>query len=326
MISELYRGYGMRIHTSDITPAKVIGAITQFAIPDDVQVEREQLDGNVFPSLTTLMQHQERIDVTSLNVDQVMDVIGPVGLCARGTNAQTGVEFFLSRIDQCTPGVDVSAVNMRVRSYNASATAAKYGMFTPGQITANHAANASASFSYTPMATGGNAGLSISDAVALPAIADTKSRFTLAELFSVNGVPITGKKGLTINFGASLLKESADGSLAPEWVSLDNLMGTITVTGINPKWALDAGIPRGGKKFAHANFRTFLRKRKPDSATGFFADSDEEHIRITAAGKAFITSIATGNAGRPVETALVLYCEFDGTNAPIVVNTLQEIA
>lgn len=326
MITELYRPYGMRIHTSDISPAQTIGGITQFAIPDDVQIEREQVDGNVFPSLTTLLQHQEKIEVTTLNVDKVVDIIGSVGLCARGTNAQTGVEFFLSKIDQCTPGVDASAVNVRISSSTASATSVKYGMFTPGQITANHGANATAGFSYIPTAVSGNAGLAIAENIALPAIADTKNRFTLAELFSVNSVPITGKKGLTINFGASTLQEGADGSLAPEWVSLDNLMGMITVTGINPKWALAAGIPRGGKKFSHANFRTFLRKRRPDSATGFYDDGDSEHIKITAAGKAFITNIAGGNAGKPVESALVLYVEFDGTNAPIVINTLQAIA
>ena len=323
MLTELFRCYGLRVLTDDIDPAQSIGAITSFAVPDDVQVQREAVDGNIFPSLTTLLSHTERIDVTSLNVDQLLDMVGTIGLCAKGVSSQTGVELFLSQVNQCTPGVNTGAVNMRVSAKSTSGTSAVFGMFTPGQITANQGSDATMSIAFTPTANGGNAGFTVAEDQTLPAIADTKSRFSLAEQFDLNGTSITGKKSLGINFNAQLLREAVDGSLAPDWVSIESLMSMITISGINPTWA--ANIPRGGKSFAHANCTFYLRQRSPDSATGFYADSENKHIKITAAGKAFVTNLASGQTNRPVESAIVMYVEFDGTNAPIVINTNQQI-
>lgn len=325
MIDQLYRAFGIRIHTDDIDPATTLGAITNYDIADDVRVERENLDGNIFPSITSLLSHAEKMEFSSFNVDKVIDIVGTVGLCARGTSTQTGFEFFLSRIDGCTPGVDTGAVNMAYISKSAGATTEKFGMLTPGSLTANHGQNAQMSFLFTPQSKTGNAAIAVAENIALPPIADSKSRFTLGTRLRINGVDIQAKKSLSINFGASMLTESADSALAPEWVSLENLNSVITITGIDPRWALDAKIPRGGRKFAHANCEFYLQKRNPDSATGFFANNTPNHIKGTAAGKAFITSLARGQGNRPSESALVMYVEFDGVNAPITLNVDQQI-
>lgn len=325
-ITALYRCYGLNIETDDIDPAQQLGAITSFSIPDDVQVEREVVDGNVYPSITSLLQHNEKIEAASLNVDAAVDLFGTTGLCAKGHSGMDGVEFYLSKIDQCTPGVDDSGVNIKIRAASTSSdpTLAVFGMFTPTQLVANHGANATYGFQFIPTGNAGNAGLAVSTGQTLPAIADTKKRFTLSEAFDLNGTTITAKKSVNINFNPSMLIEGADGNLAPDWVSIENLMAMITITGIDPTWA--SSISRNGKVFTHANFDFFLRRRKPDSTTGFYANNESEHIKITAAGKAFVTNLASAQGNRPVESAIVMYCEFDGTNAPIVIQTAQQIA
>ncbi|MEZ6097238.1 MAG: hypothetical protein R3C03_23945 [Pirellulaceae bacterium] len=326
MINELFRAYGIRIHTDDIDPAQVIGALQNFSVGDDVSVERETVDGNIFPSLTSILAHAEKMEFSSLNVDKIIDIVGSVGLCARGVSTQSGFEFFMSKIDGCTPGVDTSAVNMKYScASNDPTNTQKFGLLTPATLTANQGQNAQMGFMFTPESKTGNAAIVVSEDVSLPSIADTKTRFTLDKRFIINGVSITSKKSLQINFGASMLLEKADDALAPEWVSLENLSSIITVTGIDPKWALNANIPRGGKAFTHANCEFYLKKRNPDSATGYYAENTNNHIKGTAAGKAFITNLASGQGNRVAETALVMYVEFDGTNAPIALSTNQQI-
>ena len=325
MIDQLYRAYGVRIHTDDLDPAETIGAITNYSVGDDVQVEREIVDGNIFPSLTSMLAHSEKMEFSSLNVDRVIDLIGPVGLCARGVTSQSGFEFFLSKIDGCTPGVNTGAVNLSYSTKTTAVSTTKFGMLTPGTLTANQSQNAQMSFMFHPESKTGNAAIAVTENVALPAIADTKSRFTLAKKFRINGIDIYGKKSLSINFGVGMLLDKADDALAPEWVSIENLLSIITITGLDPKWALESKIPRNGKSFAHANCEFYLKKRNPDSATGFFADNTNNHIKGTAAGKAFVTNLASGQGNRVSETALVMYVEFDGTNSPITLNTLQQI-
>jgi hypothetical protein len=221
--------------------------------------------------------------------------------------------------------VNTGAVNLSYSAKSALLTTQKFGMLTPASLTANQSQNAQFAALFTPETKTGNAAIAVTDSVALPAIADTKSRFTLDEKFMINGFAVKAKKSLQINFGVQMLMEKGDQALAPEWVSIESLLAVVTVTGIDPRWALDANIPRGGKTFSHANCEFYLKKRSPSSATGFFANNTDNHIKGTAAGKAFVTNLASGQGNRVAESALVMYVEFDGTNAPIVLNTEQQI-
>lgn len=317
MIERLYRLYAARIHTDDFANLGIAG-IKNFRISDDVQVEREIVDGNIFPSITTKLSHAEKFEFSSLNVNSMIDLFGSTGQCLKGTSAQNGFELFLSKIDPCTPGVDSGAVNLRYAIKSPNPTTTQFGMATPVSLVANQGQNAEYSVMVTPRSANGDAAVAVTENIALPAIADTKRRFIMADRFMVNGVSVVGKKSLNINFGVNLLLEKADQALAPEWVSIENVQSVITISGVDPSWALSSKIPRGGKTYAHANTDFFLKDR--NELPGAL-----KHIKGTAAGKAFITELASGQANQVTTTTLVMYVEFDGTNAPIVLNTEQAI-
>lgn len=323
-IESLFRGYGVRIHTDDIDPVRTIGGITNYNTRDNVQVDRETTSGDIYASITTVNGHEETYEITSLNVDDVLDIVGTTGICLKSDQTKNGFEFFLTALDQCQPGPSATANNLLIKSSSASASVENYGILWPGSLSIPHSGNAEFSFNMTPKANGGNAAITIDENVSLPTIADTLRRFGMGPV-NLAGFTLTGKQSVDVNFGVSLLTESADGSLFPEWVAIEKVLAVITIRGINPKWALAAGIPRGGKKFAHADTSFYARKKDPDVISGFVADNVAEHIKFTANGKAYITDIATGNASAPTQTACVMYVEKDGSNAPLIANTLQQI-
>ena len=149
------------------------------------------------------------------------------------------------------------------------------------------------------------AAVMIEEDVSLPAIADSLKRFGMGPV-TIESVVQEGKQSVDINFGVSIVKEATDGSVFPEWVAIDKVLAEITIRGINPKWALAAGIPRGGKAFTHANTTIYARKKDPSALSGYVADGVAEHIKFTAHGKAYITDLATGDASSPTQTALVM--------------------
>ena len=329
-ITALYRGFGVRVHSQDIDPLQVIGGITQYRVSDDVNVEREATNGDVFPVVTSLLSHQEQIEITSLNVAQVLDVIGTTANCVRGDDSQAGIEFWLTALDQCNPGISTSADNIRYRVVSPDPQVRNLGMIHPGQLTIPHGENATMSFVLAPQGIDGNAGIEVTGSLALPAIADDLTRFGMGTAYiGLTGgdrIEIQGKKNIDIAFNVSLLNESSDGDLFPSWISADNIASTITIRGIDPRWALAANIPRGGKAFAHAQTSIYLRKRSPGAQGGYVADGTAEHIKITAAGKAFVTDLASGSGSAPTQTSIVMYVEKDSSgNVPIIAATNQAI-
>lgn len=323
-LEELYRGYGVRIHTDDIDPVKTIGGIQSYNVRDNVQVDRENTGGDIFPSITTIQSHEESYEMTSLNVDDVLDTVGTTGVCLKSNNSKTGFEFFLTALDQCQPGISSSNNNIQIQSRSSSDDVENYGLIWPGNLSIPHSGNATMSFNCTPKANGGNAAIMVNPGVVLPAIPDTNRRFGMGPVI-VAGTQFIGKQSVDINFGVSILTESTDGNVFPDWVAIEKVLAVITIRGISPQWASANGIPRGGKKFAHANTTVYCRQKDTNQLSGFAAEGENKHIKITASGKAFMTDIATGNASSPTQSAFMMYVEKDGANAPLIANTLQPI-
>jgi hypothetical protein len=325
MIIDLHRGAGFTVRTDDITSEVGVGGLTRFAVNDAVSVNREIVDGDIFPALTTLLSHGEGFEFETLNVDKLADLIGVGGQCLLGDTADY-FRFFASKIKPCSPGLPSGSDNIRYQ-LTGPASAAVFGLMTPASITAATGQNARMSGMVTPKTNSGNAAIAIANNVAVPAaVLDSRTRFVLAESFEFGGVEIKGKTNLSINFGISMLIERADEDLAPSWVSVATGVPVIRVTGPSLHWALDAAIPRAGKIGTHANSIFFLKKRDDTAASGYYADTAEEHIKITVAGKSYITQLASASGNGRAETVLEIYPERDSSgNVPIIIETDQAI-
>lgn len=322
MIVDLHRTVGAAILTDDITTEVKLGALTRLAINDAVQIERELLDGDIFPTLTTLMSHGETIELETLNIDKLIDMIGVTGQCLRGTDADY-FRLYASTIKPCSPGLPSGSDNLRWQLTGPASPSSVFGMMTPGSLSGNTGSNARMSMIVTPKSSDGNAAISVAGGQTIPAgLVDSEARFTLAEKCKVGNVDIFGKSAVNINFGVSLLTERADQDRAPSFVGIASAVPVIRITGPSIHWGLGTNIPRRGIACTHANTEIWFLKRDPSETSGFAALDEEVHIKITAAGKAFITQpySATGNARG--ECVLEIYPERDASgNAAIIIDT-----
>jgi hypothetical protein len=98
----------------------------------------------------------------------------------------------------------------------------------------------------------------------------------------------------------------------------------ITLRGINAAAFGSAGVPNVGIPLDHATTKILLKKYNP-SGIGFVADSTEEHILITAAGVGVVTE-HTAQGTERAEVTIQITTRWDGTNAPITIDTTAAIA
>lgn len=323
-IESLYRGYGVRIETDDIV-STTIGGINNYRVSDNVQVNRDTTGGDIYSVTTSKIAHEEEIEITSLNVDRVLDVVGAAGVCLALDSTVTGFEFFLTKLDECQPGHSITGNNLRYAIKEAGAETISRGILHPGSLTIPHAGDSSITFMCIPKSDGSNAAIQVAENITLPAIPDTGKRFGMGPV-TIDGTEYNGKQNVDINFGVSISKQSTDGDMFPSWVAIERVLAVITIRGIQPEWALAANIPRGGRSFAHIDTRIALRRKSPDAISGYFPDESEEHITITAKGKAYITEMASGNGTAPSQSTLVMYVEKDGSNAPLIIATNAALA
>ena len=95
------------------------------------------------------------------------------------------------------------------------------------------------------------------------------------------------------------------------------------MTGIDPDWFSDSAIPLLGLKITKANTAFYLRKR--DLGGTFVADNVAEHVKFQGSALATNDSVVqvTGQDASGITLNIQFY--YDGTNAPLVIDTASVI-
>lgn len=313
-ITNLYNPVGVRVETADIS-STLISGLTSHTVESQQNVEREYTDGLPFPTRHTITSREDSIEAESLNVDDVLDLVGTVGQCIN-TTTEEGVALFLRKKDKCNIQGASGSVHTKY--------AVKNGLLIPLNLSANHRGNATMSFRAEADADDSGNGIVISHTNALPSFSDTKRRYTLGKI-NLNGVTVDHVRSIQIAFGINIEKESADSSILSEFSSISEIGTIITITGIDPTIVAAAKIPIGGKALAHANTSFYLRRRGDTLGLDFEDNSATKHTKFTTAGLAMATTLSSGDSKSVTETTLQIYCEYDGTNNPLVVATGSQI-
>ena len=143
----------------------------------------------------------------------------------------------------------------------------------------------------------------------------------------VTTVTLQQLKRLEIQFGIDAQTERSLSHIWPELVWVAQQTALIKIQGSKLEWFSTSGaIPLDGQAFDHTNTKGYLRKRDPQSS-GFVADGTAEHIKFTGDGLAYIEDphdAAMGNQAATISITLAL--RYDGTNAPLVIDTAAQIA
>lgn len=291
--------------------ATLLGGITRQSLVTNSEVKSEASSGEIYSRFTALYAQRVAPSFTTRSIASALNVCGALGVSIAGLSG--GLAVYAQK--HTDGGTRAGASSHR------KYTMVK-GILVPRTLQVDHQGDATLSYDAIVTYDGVNDPVVITDLVSLPSGLTDAERFTLGTA-AVGGVTIGQKTGVSIDFGLTVRGEGADSDVWDTLASIETMHPTITFDGIDVEWCKAANIPLAGKAATHANTAIYLRKR---SAGGTFVTNvTAEHVKLTAAGMIVADTLFDGGAGETGKAKLTLRCDYDGTNAPIVVDTASAI-
>ena len=311
-VDNIFRFYGLQFLGTQFAGPVLLGGVINSSVAANAQVIQDFTDGNPHPTSTSIQAFQEELSFSTFNIDTALDLIGAISQCIEDGSA---IELYYAKFSQCSNGPLPGSVHKKIIISQSGDIA---GLVHAGSLNCDHRGDAQYSFMIKPKSDGVNSPISIVNDVSLPTgTFDNGNRYTIGPV-NVAGNTINGLKSIGIDFGIEVLRESADSSIFDEFVGLSKTASRFSFSGINPSWWDSLGV--AGAAAAHADTSIVLRRRQKGPAA-FVAPATAEHIKLTAAGVAVPTNYASTSDQNPAESGLDVYCEYDGTNVPIVIQT-----
>jgi len=308
-ISRKYSLYAVRLNdAADV----LISGVTSQGLDTGSQVDAEVTGAEVYPRWYALTGQNPGGRFATHHLATALTNIGMTGLSI--ASLQSGLELILQK--HAEGGMRAGALSHRIYGMTE-------GLIVPGTISCLHGPGQHASVDYRIVLTwdGSNEPFTVTDSQTLPTAEDDDERFAIGPWF-VGGVTIDHLRGVTIDCGVNVVTEGGDGDLYPTFASIPTITPVLRLNGIDPEWLKAANIPLTGKVGTHANTIGYFRKR---SATGFVANATAQHIKFTAAGLAYIENAFDASGVAAAECSLVMPLRYDGTNAPLTINTASAI-
>lgn len=295
----------------------VLAGLTNLNTSLNPEVQAESGIGTPFPQFAVITAQKPRLAFASNAVAAALAVTGSTGAKVGGTNNLVG--FYAKIGDDGLP-----ASGSVHRSYTANR-----GLLLPRRLTCNHRQSASLDMEALLFSADGAAHpIAVADNVALPTLAINNVQHTLAGIaFGVaSSVTTFGcAQSLSIDFGSGAETLGCGSDLYDVHLQLPSVKPVITITGIDAAvFAASGGVPAVGKAIDHANTAIYLR-RYAANGIGFIANGTAQHIKITCNGLAVVTQHNAQGTTRG-EVTLQITGSWDGTNAPLQIDTASAIA
>jgi hypothetical protein len=282
----------------------LLGGVTAQNLAVGSEVRGEATSGEIYARFKSLYAQRSAPSFSTHSIRTALNVLGALG--ANIASLSGGLALYAQK--WADGGSRTAGSAHRKFAFDR-------GIVYPTRLEIPHQGDATLTVAaLVTSADGTTAPLTITDAVALPAISDAEERFSLGPI-SVGGVALTSVGEVAIDFATVVAGESADGNIFDEVASIQSHDPVITIRGRDPEWLKSSNIPLSGKAATHANTAIYLRRRL---AGGTYA-TGSNHIVLGAAGMAVIDEAFGATHGQAGESAVVLSTVFDGTNAPLAI-------
>lgn len=294
--------------TSDLT----LGGIESVNIRSQVEHMAEPTQGEIYPRHQAIMAIKPVADFASYCIADGLDI---VPLAGKSLSALvTGLDLYAYKHDH---GAGRASGSVH-RKYTIAD-----GICVLDKLSCDHRGDALLGFRVLSTWDGTNAPVIETDTSAVPTAGNDDERFTIGKC-TIGSVLISDIRSWELDFGIEATTEGADSDIYDTHVSIVTCKPVLTLRGIDIEWLKAANIPLVGKAATHATTTIYLRKRLQTSA-GYVADGTSEHISLTMAGLCWVEDIFSSRGKAPAECSLKLAARFDGTNAPIVIDTTAAI-
>lgn len=135
----------------------------------------------------------------------------------------------------------------------------------------------------------------------------------------VGGTTIDRITSVAVNYNLSILKPISSGMIYPLEVAVTKTSPTITITTEDVSLIDPGAFTQTGLAATHANTSIQFRKRADNGA--FIADITAEHIKLTAAGIAYIQQVYSASGNATGTSVIGINTIDDGSNDPLVWDT-----
>jgi len=312
-VSALHGLEAVKIDVNDATTA-VLSGVGGCRLGIENDLGNVATDGEVYSRFISLRGQKLMAQFNSMHIAASLTTCGFGCLRISATGGtKTGLTLYAKKQQQGGSRASGSVHN----SFNI-----KQGILCPRRLTCDHQGDARIEYDALATYDGTNNPVVLGANVALPTNPATPERFTLGPIsLDLNGTPTTfsGKRGFELDFGHTVESVGADSDIWDTFARIVETQPALILRGIDISWFGSSAIPLTGVQIDYADTIVVLQKR---AHGGTFVDgATAEHIGIKLAGMGVIENAFDAQGNATGEVNLRIPCHFDGTNAPIVIDT-----
>ncbi len=294
----------------------VLSGLTNIDAQMNPEVDNEVNLGSNWPQFAAIVSQKPKLMFSSRSVASCLGLLGSTGTTIDGS---TNLIAYFAKLD----GIGNPLSGTVHRSYTMTR-----GIIMPRRLSCQHRQSAQLDVEAVLYSSDGAAHpIAISDTVALPTISRAYVQHTIGPLtLGITGTVFTvdDPTSFSIDFGNGAQTSGSGSDIYDKYIEQQGIKPVINITGIDAAMFGTGKVPPVGTAITHAGVSLFLRKRA-ENGIGFVANGTAEHIKITANGVAVVTDHkGTGNGKS--EVSLQITTDWDGTNAPIVIDTASAIS
>ena len=302
---------GIYLQTASPAMASAVGFAADVSqaveLNQDIRTGMEQ--AGIYESRASIVARRPGIVFGTTQLKAYLDLMDVTGSyrCINSDGSHPGLDAYQLAHNRCSARDLTDSDRFRVSD----------GLIVTDSISVTHQGRAEIAAHVEAITDGTNEPIVKAEDITYPNDATDDQEYSLYAC-DVGGVALTGLKGITIEPGIEIIKEDADGSIWPEWVSVLSQLTRIRLSGINAGWLASGVLPIAGKAVTHAN--TTLRLVKMASGSSYASLGSSVHITITVAGLACVTTAASATGRGISNTDAMIYCLHDGTNEPLQID------
>lgn len=305
----MHTAYAVRLYNSGGSDQLITGVSRQ-NVSTGSEVSRDESAGERYVRHASVVQQNPTANFATRAIATALGIVGAQGVTVDAGTTEPGLQFVQVSIDDDTGAPLAGSVHRTI-------TMAK-GFLWPDTLSVAQDEHAELSLQALALYDGTNNPLVPAASAALPGTMADGERFGLGAV-SIGGVTVTDHLSIDLTFGLQVEARRAEGDIWPTHLLLVSVKPQLRVRGAGVgQFATSGGIPLAGVAATHANTAIYLRKRST-AVAGYLSGSN--HIELTMAGLATWGNVHDATGNQTAELELMVDVVYDGTNAPIVVDT-----
>lgn len=291
------------------------GGITNVSMPVQGSPTRDVHAGKVFATSGRLDLTSVDVELTSVQMDKLINLVPVAGLCIAGGDT---FNIYASLNDCAGP-----ASGLVNRRYEINK-----GMLYWTNISCDHKGDLQGTIRIQAVYDGTNDPVTLVSGVAKPSasnIGDDTQRWSLHDgtKTTINGNAFQQKRSVSVDFNVGTTTLGADSEEFDSFGAIDEILPTVAINGIDPTWFDTLGLGIEGSNVTHAN--TVIPFRRRDGG-GFISDLDPSHIEMTVNGIAYFDQLFSASRNDAATTSVRIECLEDSSGtAPITLATGQAL-